>query len=138
MPLPYALQQMIRRPEMYFTPLGFDVGVAFLQGFDLACNGGVLLGFREWLIVRLGSGNNLAWSELVLRCTFPDAENPSQRLLQPGGQQHAVALLFGLLEEFYQERDTPQGLRRIYLRYQRWLQDQEWYGSSSPDYLADP
>jgi hypothetical protein len=137
MALPHALQQMTKRPGMYLCPIEFDVAAAFIQGFDLASGGGVLVGFREWLVVKLGYGNNLAWSELVLRLAFPNAESPRQCLLQGGEQKRAVELLFRLLEEFWQEREAPHGLRRIYLRYQEWLQRQDWYGPTSPDYVAD-
>jgi hypothetical protein len=121
---------------MYFSPVEFDVAAALIQGFDLASNGGLLAGFREWLIVKLGYGNNLAWSALVLRLVFPDAESPRQ-CLQSAEQKHVVALLFGLLEEFWQERESPNGLRRIYLKYQGWLQRQDWYGPTSPDYVSE-
>jgi hypothetical protein len=121
---------------MYLSLVEFDVAAAFIQGFDLASNGGALVGFREWLVVKLGYGNNLAWSESALRLAFPDAEAPRQCLLQSGEQKRAVELLFRLLEEFWQEREAPHGLRRIYLKYQAWLQRQDWYGPKSPDYFA--
>ncbi len=138
MALPHALQEVIKRPGIYLYPVEFDVAAAFIQGFDVASSGGTLVGFREWLVVRLGYGNNLAWSESALRLAFPDAEFPRQCLLQSGEQKRAVELLFGLLEEFWQEREAPHGLLRIYLRYQAWLQRQDLYGPTSPDYFADP
>jgi hypothetical protein len=103
----------------------------------MASHGGLLAGFREWLIVKLGCGNNLSWCALVLELTFPDAESPRQQLLHNGSQERAVRSLFELLEEFWQERETPDGLRRIYLAYQEWLQHQDWYGPSSPQWVPE-
>jgi hypothetical protein len=137
MALPHALQQVTKRPGMYFSPVNYDTAAAFLQGFDVANSGAALTGFREWLVLRVGCGNNLAWSELVLRLAFPDAESPRKCLSQSGNQKQATELLFGLLDEFWHQRETHQGLRRIYLCYQEWLRRQDWYGPSSPDYIAD-
>jgi len=138
MAAPTLLQDMMRRPGMYFSPVEFDSVIAFLQGFNLACHGGALLGFREWLVVRLGNGNNLCWSALVLELAFPEAENPREQLLQTDGQKQAVRVLFSLLNEFMETISKPVGHREIFLRYQTWLMRQDWYVPSSPDYLADP
>jgi hypothetical protein len=137
MPLPHLLQHVAKQPSMYFNPVEFDVAAAFLQGFDLANSGGVLVGFREWLVVKLGYGSNLIWSALALQLLFPESESPRQSLVDSGDQKRAVELLFGIVEEFWQERESLNGLRRIYLKYQTWLQRQEWYGPTSPDYFAD-
>lgn len=135
--LPHLLQQVKRCPGMYLSAVDFDMATALLVGFDLANFGGVLIGFREWLIVKLGYGNNLSWRLLILCVVFPDAENPRQQLHQPRAQDRAVEALFSLLEEFWEEKEAPNGLRRIFLRYQEWLQRQDWYEPSSPDYIAD-
>jgi hypothetical protein len=136
MTFPRDFEYVFQKPGMFFSPVEFDIAVAFIQGFDLANCGGVLVGFREWLVIRNGCGNNLAWPELALRLAFPDAESPRQQLVQSSNQKRAVELLFRLLGEFWRERETPQGLRRIYLSYEGWLQSQDWYNSSSSDYIA--
>jgi len=136
MAVSYVLEHVMKHPSMYFSPVEFDVAAAFIQGFNLAGSGGLLVGFREWLIVKLGDGNNLTWGALVLRLAFPDAETPRQHLLRSGEQKRAVEFLFGLLQEFWQERESHGGLRRIYVKYQEWLQHQDWYGPSSPDWIA--
>jgi len=135
MGLPHVLEQVRKRPSMYFHPVEFDVASAFLEGFNLASYVGALVGFREWLVMRLGYANNLAWPALVLRLVFPDVESPRQFLVQNGKQKRAVESLFGLLEEFWQEWQSDGGLRRIYVKYQEWLRQQDWYGPSSPDWI---
>ncbi|MGW1506623.1 hypothetical protein ACWCQW_50885 [Streptomyces mirabilis] len=41
-----------------------------------ANNGGMCAGFREWRIVRLDHGNNLAWSALVRHLAPNDFVHP--------------------------------------------------------------
>jgi hypothetical protein len=40
------------------------------------------------------------------------------------------------LEEYWQAKESPQGLRGILVKYHHWVQRQDWYGPSSPDYIA--
>jgi hypothetical protein len=126
MSLPPALEHVKKHPGMYVYKAEFDSMAAFIGGFDLATNGGLLLGFREWLIVKLGYASNLAWPALALRLIF-----------HANNQKRAVAELFDSLEAFLQERQAPDGLRRIILAYQEWLKRQDWYGPSSPEWIAD-
>ena len=60
---------------MHIPTVDFDSVAAFVAGFDLATGGAPLEGFQEWLVVKLGHGNSLAWSELVVHLTFV-ARNP--------------------------------------------------------------
>ncbi len=136
MALPHELLQAMQRPGMYFSPVEFDVATAYVLGFDLACNGGALLGFREWLITKVGYGNNLSWCQLVSHLACPDADSPHKTNANSAEHERAIEVLFGLLKEFWRDREAPQGLRRIFLAYQLWLQRQDWYGPSSPDYIA--
>jgi hypothetical protein len=137
MSLPDVLEHMKKRPGMYVAKVDFDSVAAFIAGFNLATNGGLLVGFREWLIVKLGYGNNLVWDALVLKLTFPEAESASNQLLQAEQQKRAVESLFQLLEAFLQEKNSPDGLRRIFISYEEWLKHQDWYGPSSPSWIAD-
>lgn len=117
MALPEVFEGIRRRPAMYLDPATFDTVVAFTLGYDDALSGGFLVGFREWLIVKAGDGNNLAWTGLVrsmCRCNeVSDAE--------------ARESLFGLLAEFRAARADREGLKRIYLNYEEWLCRQSWY-----------
>jgi hypothetical protein len=129
MSLPNPLEQVAKHPGMYLPRVEFDVAAGLIQGFDLASSGGLLTGFREWLVVRVGYGNNLAWTELALRAIFAKEESPRQILPKNGIQQNAVEGLFKLLGTFWHERNLPQGLCSIYCKYQDWQEEQDWHGN---------
>jgi len=131
MPLPHVLERVRKCPGMYLRCVQFDVAVAFVDGFDLATNGGLLVGFREWLIVRLNAGDNLAWSELILTIDQSErAGDPSTAT-----EEARVAFLFSTLDEFLTERERPTGMRSIFVRYEDWLRAQDWYDPGSPDWV---
>ena len=121
---------------MFFQEPSYAAAAAFVLGYDFACEGGVLHGFREWLIVRLGFGNNLAWSALVLEVAFPGPGNPLESVhSSSANEKHAIEVLFQLLREFDEKRGTRDGLRRIFFEYDRWLTTQEWYTPGSPGWI---
>jgi hypothetical protein len=128
MSLPPAIARIKDRPGMYLRVNTFDVVVSFIDGYNAAVSGGLLVGLREWLIVRIDGANNLAWSELVLFALG----NPEVR----GDQAALINGLFDILEEFMAVREGPDGLRRIYAAYEKWLERQEWYTPASPSWIA--
>jgi hypothetical protein len=136
MKLPDVLLHALERSGMFFQPAEFDVAAAFLEGFDTAVNDGALIGFREWLIIKLGYGNNLGWPRLVLYLAFPDTKEP-QRQLSTAEQKTAMIAMRDLLKEFAQDREAPNGLLRIYLRYYKWLRNQDWFDPSYPGYFEE-
>ncbi len=86
---------------MYIQDATYGAVAAFVLGYDIASEGGVLVGFREWLIPRVGVGNNLGWSALVLRLAFPEAVDPSATVgASSEMQRHAIDVLFRLVAEF--------------------------------------
>lgn len=113
--LPPELAAVGLRPSMFLRTTSFDTAVAYLMGYDAALRGGLLFGFREWLVVRLGAGNNLAWTELA-----------HDLLLQqsPGMEEHElVRPLFHLLDEFLVEVGPRKaGLGGILQAHREWLQ----------------
>jgi len=126
-----------KRPDMYLPSATFDAAVSFVLGYDAAVSGGFLLGFREWLVTELNEGNNLSWPALVgqliqrrLRASAP-AGGP----LAPHEQHAAIENLFGTIESFLEQRNQAGGARRIFAAYERWLEAQDWYGPSSPEWL---
>ena len=125
-PVPRALQLFLKRPLMYVPTLGFHTATAFLQGFDLARDGEILAGFREWLVVKLGDGNNLSWFELVLRLAYPP---PGARPLElpATDQERLVALLFRSIEELWEESEDAGGVEALLDRHASWLRVQDWY-----------
>jgi hypothetical protein len=131
------LLEALKRPGMFMPRVSYDSMVAFAVGFDFANDGGPLVGFQEWICLKLGGlGRNLFWSELVLKYTFPDAHSPREVLAQNGEQdERAMNTLRKLLDEFWDERASLTGLRKIYVKYQRDLEKEEWYGPSSPHWI---
>lgn len=135
MPLPEPLQHVRQRPKLFMSAVTFDAAVAFLNGYDVAQSGALMCGFREWLVVKVGCGNNLVWYALVLELAFPGAEDPRKQLTENNDHAAVIELMFDLLEQYRAEAESYQGLRRIHLRYENWLRQQEWYGPGSPDWV---
>ena len=106
------------RPGMYVSEETYPVISAFVQGYDQACEGGVLVGFREWIITSLGYGDNLHWAALVLHVAFPASSPPRDELLQgPQQHRHAIDTLFRLIAEFEEVRSKHGGLNSVFLAY---------------------
>jgi hypothetical protein len=127
MALPSIIVDLRDRAGMFVAPATYDTITAYLLGHDRALQGGLLVGFREWLIVQLNDGNNLAWPGLV---------NALRDRAEPQSDDDAArAFLFRLLEEFFAERQRQAGLRRVFFRYERWLERQPWYGPTSPQWI---
>ena len=103
-----------KRTGMYVLRETYEAVAAFVLGYDAACEGGPLLGFREWLVLRLGSGANLAWPALVLQIAFPEAEDPETELSNPSADRRAIDTLFDLIAKFDEVRSQPDGLKTIF------------------------
>jgi len=124
------------RTGMYIQDATYRAAAAFVLGYDIASEGGVLVGFREWLIPQVSGGNNLAWSALVLHVAFPEALDPDAIVASsPETERHAIDVLFRLIGEFDDVRKERDGLRKVYLDYERWLRAQDWYDSESPQWI---
>lgn len=107
---------------MYFLEETYAVIAAFLQGYDAAYEGGLLAGFREWLVVRLMTGSNLGWSALVLHAAFPGTQSPQDALrTKPNAERVAIDVLFNLLAEFDEMRKQHEGLKDIFVAYERYV-----------------
>jgi hypothetical protein len=105
---------------------------AFVYGCDAGNHYGLLHGFHEWLIVRLNGYNNLSWHALVLHVAFPNETVQAEDILGSKEKtRHAINTLFDLLTEFLHERDSPDGLMKIFERYFAWLRKQSWYVPAS-------
>lgn len=101
---------------------------AFVYGCDAGNDFGLLLGFREWLIVRLDGYNNLAWHALVLLVAFP-GENVLEEDIVASKERtrKAIDALCDLLIEFLQMRETRDGVHKIFEQYSEWLHKQPWH-----------
>lgn len=111
-----------KRTGMFLPQETYAVVAAFVLGYDTACEGGLLAGFREWLVVRVGTGSNLSWSALVLHAAFPNAPSPQDEAsTSPATERHAIDTLFDLLDEFDAVRAKPDSLKRIFLTHERFV-----------------
>jgi hypothetical protein len=125
MEFPELVRHMCQRPSMWVRSPDFSSVCAYISGFDQARDGGPLDGFREWLIVRLGGGNNLTWDGLVEMAIRPEADsNESPTEDQEASRLKAMAELF---DEFFRSRDEEDGIAKFHYEYARWLLSQEWY-----------
>ncbi|WP_157978990.1 MULTISPECIES: hypothetical protein [Nocardia] len=119
--------EISKRPGIYGLDGSFGQFVAFLNGVDAGNDWRLLTGFREWLVVRLGDGNNLVWSGLVLHLAFPSQQSGWRELVaDPQDNRIAVDMLFGLLDEFLTRRTEHGELVRIFDEYLTWLKAQSW------------
>jgi hypothetical protein len=119
-----VFEQVRTRTGMYLQEETYATASALVLGYDLACEGGVLAGFREWLLVRIdaASHNNLAWPGLVPHVAFPESNNPQEAVLASAKtQRHAIDTLFSLLAEYDEKvRSRHDGLRQVFADYERW------------------
>ncbi|WP_162656993.1 hypothetical protein [Tuwongella immobilis] len=113
--------QLCTHPGMYVAPVTFGAVCAYLDGFDTARNGGPLMGWQPWLVVRASVGNNLHWSELARRQAVADpadAELPDE--------VQAIRALGRLLAEFFEYRQASR-ITKLFHDYAHWLLTQSWY-----------
>lgn len=107
-----------RCPEMYLLRADFSSISAYVSGYDMACEGGALVGFHEWLALKAQHGANWGWPSLVLHIaglshtTAPERGSPEDA--------RAVAAFFALYEEFAATRLSPNGLSKIFAAFERW------------------
>jgi len=138
MSLPYNLDDVRRYPSMCLPRASFDAAAAFLLGVDAACGKKFLEGFREWLVPRVGYGDNVSWPGLVLDIASSsfDPKNPPH---PPSGcgDDPAIECLFHCLEEFLCDKEQAQGLDNIHKSYRSWLKTQKWFTPSSPRWFED-
>ncbi|MFI7697319.1 hypothetical protein ACIBQ6_50215 [Nonomuraea sp. NPDC049655] len=113
-----------KRPLMYLPRADFTSVVAFVAGCDQGNAGTLLTGFREWLVTRVGCGDNLVWWGLVLRLTEPEGPK-SARDMDADTDARAVETLLQCLDDFLALSEEHDGLRRIYAAHQAWLDARE-------------
>lgn len=135
MTLPFDLDALKNRPAMLVPTVTYDTVCAFILGINSVTRGSFLTGFQEWVVLELGYGSGLFWTELILRLAFPESDRPRTELSENEGQAEALRVLFESLETFVAESSDSMKLRFLFLRYQRWLEAQEWYDESSPEYF---
>ena len=113
------------RPGMYCIDSSLATVCAYLGGFDAARDGGPLLGFHQWLVVRRRAGNNIAWEGHVLWEAFPETRSlPTSR--SPDDEALGIKVFASLLSAFFKER-RERSVAAIFDDHTRWLRRQKWY-----------
>lgn len=108
--------ELIRtRPGMYGLDGSYGSYVTYLYGYDAGTQGSALLGFREWLLLKLGRQSSFVWSSLITELAVPGASGSfGYRGLDEEQNQTAVQALFQFLRDFLRDRDAERdGLRSI-------------------------
>jgi hypothetical protein len=78
-----------KQPGMYVWPDTYEAVIAYVQGYDAALEGALLLGFEEWLMAQMKWGSNLHWPALV-----------PELIKRRTGKAPDIDSLFGVIEEF--------------------------------------
>ena len=108
-----------KRPGMYiFNCESFDAVCGLLRGCDFSSS--CLEGFREFLIVKVGRGDNLIWEVLVLELAHPGYIDNYEAQANIRNAPHEIRVLFDLIEEFLEIRKGHEGLRHIFAAYEKW------------------
>jgi hypothetical protein len=83
----------------------FGEAVSLISGFDAAGDGGLLAGFRPWLLERTGNPRpELAWPSLIFEYAFPDVRH-EHRSRSTEEDAIATKALFALLDEYLASHD---------------------------------
>ena len=123
-------QKVSTRSSMYGIDETYSSASAYVLGYDAATQGGLLNGFREWLLVRLGDPalTNLGWTALVLYEAFPDSDAPHNELRTTIGEARAFESLFRLIQEFDVVVCQYDGLRKIFFEYEHFCRKHGIHG----------
>lgn len=110
------LSNVCTRTGMFVDPDTYEGFCAYIQGYDAATTYSLLRGFREWLVLRLGDGSNLAWTALV-----EDVIGARRRQAASDVEERAaIDQLFELIRDFIVERGDDVEAAGIFSRYAEW------------------
>lgn len=103
---------------MYVMSETYGAVCAFVSGYDIAHEGGVLIGFREWLALKCNASWNLSWPALVLEASGMPSDMPIDDTQQARTMhRRAVDAFFQLFFTFVEERRVEDGLAQILGQY---------------------
>jgi|SRR5262245_38349893 len=129
MPISYKLEPHFQKLDrvrthtgMYVFPETYEAVSAYLMGYDAALKGALLIGFREWLVMRLGAGTNLVWTALIPPLAFPEAKKTWKRPSTQEENRVAIDKLFELISEFAAERGDDEAATKIRDNYEKWYE----------------
>ena len=121
------LIHICERPGKFLPSGKYEEVCAYIDGLHAA--NGCLVGFREWLIVQLDTGNNFMWQALI-DTQLHNESIPADRKASRLGE---------IINDFYQSTGSTiggsNGLLKVYVRYHGWLLEKSWYNSDRPEYV---
>ncbi len=107
------------KPGMFLSSQRYEAVCAYLIGYDSAAAGGVLRGFREYVLFRhFDAWKNLPWWLLIRCAAVPEAD-----LAAPVEGRDDALLRARLAEELREFSSIVEagGLEKIYWEYSHWL-----------------
>ncbi|RLB44954.1 MAG: hypothetical protein DRJ42_31030 [Deltaproteobacteria bacterium] len=110
-------QAICKQPRMYVQDASYAAVSAFIYGYDLALDGGPLVGFWEWLIVREMEETNLPWWLLLRRQVHEDTDLSTVPTVE---QDRELVAALGAALKSYGDARGAHGLDRIYYEYHCW------------------
>jgi hypothetical protein len=103
-PLPEFFGEFKKLHGIYVMRKTFEGTCAFLDGYELGSGHRLLKEFHSWLVPRGKGRPELYWPYLVLCEIYDDRAWPDIRYFTEQQDEEAVAVLFALLDEFFEER----------------------------------
>jgi hypothetical protein len=110
------LSNVCARTGMFVHPDTYQSFCAYVQGYDAATSYSLLRGFREWLVLRLRDGSNLAWTALVKDVISARGHQGASDIQE----RAAIEQLFELIRDFIAERGDDVEAASIFSRYAEW------------------
>lgn len=127
------LDIMGKSPHMFVQPPTLGGIIAYIDGFNRRRGGSPLLGFREWIVLRVGGWDSLLWYGLACMVIAGDRTAASKL----GDEPALMEALVKLVQEFIEYRKA-NGLNKVFWDFAEWLRRQEWYSGPLPKMPEDP
>ena len=121
------VDSLTTRPEMFVGLADYDFVTTFICGYNYACDGAFLAGFKEWLAMRYGHVSNVAWYAVIRFETIGDTDK--QGASDDTNDQVLLNALRELLTEFMRHREAI-GLRNVLYDHGVWLRQFEWFNEN--------
>ncbi|MFJ2899655.1 hypothetical protein ACIO87_32905 [Streptomyces sp. NPDC087218] len=102
------LPELKRHHGIYVMRRTYEGTCAFLSGYELGSGHYFLKEFHSWLLPRRKGRPELFWPLLVLCEVYRDGALPDIRYFTPEQDEQMVAVLFGLLDDFFNAADEPE------------------------------
>lgn len=106
------LTDVQNRMHMYFLSITFESACSFLIGMDVALEGGMLRGMKEWSVVKYQAPSGEAWPLFAQRLIESRLAQKQEKYTE----EDVVAGLFDFVDEFLSDKQK-MGLYNIHIEY---------------------